>query len=269
MKLISKARDFWYGIENHRIGRGKLAITDWDEMKQILGEKYGTRVKFWHDHWCGDTPLKEVNPELFSIAQDRKTFGLVLCLSSFMDLLYSTLVSGMGEVKLSWGTMDSKDFTVKRFYRCLSSPPSRPFPKCIWKARVPPCVAFFSWSATLGKILTIGNLRRRSLILVDWCCMCKESGEIPDHLMLHCKVARELWDMVFGLFGVHWVMPRTVLDLFSSWQGRFERRRNAVIWRVIPHRVFWCLWRERNAHHFEDTKRTIPDLKLHFFSIIV
>jgi hypothetical protein len=41
-----------------------------------------------------------------------------------------------------------------------------------------------------------------------------------------------------------------------------------VIWRVIPHCVFWCLWRERNAHHFEDTKRTIPDLKLHFFQLL-
>jgi hypothetical protein len=115
-------------------------------------------------------------------------------------------------------------------------------------------VAFFSWTATLGKILTIDNLRRRGLILVDWCCMCKESVESPDHLLLHCKVARELWDMVFGLFGVHWVMPRTVLDLFSSWQGPFGRRRNTVVWRVVPHCVFWCLWRERNAHHFEDTE---------------
>jgi hypothetical protein len=97
MKLISKARDFWYGIENHRIGRGKLAITDWDEMKQILGEKYGTRVKFWHDHWCGDTPLKEVNPELFSIAHDRKTFGLVLCLVFYgSPLFYSCVGDGGG-----------------------------------------------------------------------------------------------------------------------------------------------------------------------------
>jgi hypothetical protein len=89
--------------------------------------------------------------------------------------------------------------------------------------------------------------------------MCRESVESPDHLLLYCKVAHELWDMVFGLFGVHWVMPRTVLDLFSSWQGLFGRRRNTVVWWVVPHCVFWCLWRERNAHHFEDTEHTIPD----------
>ena len=40
IKLISRARDFWYSIENLRNGRSKPAIIDWNEMKQILREKY-------------------------------------------------------------------------------------------------------------------------------------------------------------------------------------------------------------------------------------
>ena len=139
-------------------------------------------------------------------------------ISSFMDLLYSTPVQGEGEDKLSWGKPDSKVFSVKHYYRSLSSPSIRSFPwKSVWKPKVPPRMAFFSWTATLGKILTIDNLRKRGLHLVEWCCLCKESGESPDHLLLHCKIARELWDLVFGLFGVFWVMPRTVFDLFSTW----------------------------------------------------
>ena len=126
----------------------------------------------------------------------------------------------------------------------------------------------FSWTATLGKILSIDNLRKRGLILVDWCCMCKEGGESLDHLLLHCKVACELWDLVLGLFGVHWVMLRTVLDLFSNWQGLFGRRRNTVVWRVVPHCVFWCLWRESNACHFEDIEHTILDLKLQLYQLL-
>ena len=39
-KLISRARDFWHSIENLRKGRSKPAIIDWNEMKQILREKY-------------------------------------------------------------------------------------------------------------------------------------------------------------------------------------------------------------------------------------
>ena len=40
LKLRSRARDFWCSIENHRKGRSKSAITDWNEMKHVLREKY-------------------------------------------------------------------------------------------------------------------------------------------------------------------------------------------------------------------------------------
>jgi hypothetical protein len=43
--------------------------------------------------------------------------------------------------------------------------------------------------------------------VVNWCCICKKSGETIDHLLLHCEVARALWNSVFGLCGLEWVMP--------------------------------------------------------------
>ena len=43
--------------------------------------------------------------------------------------------------------------------------------------------------------------------------MCKRNGESVNRLFLHCPFASDLWSMVLGLFGVSWVMPRTVLVL--------------------------------------------------------
>jgi hypothetical protein len=63
-------------------------------------------------------------------------------------------------------------------------------------------VAFFVWLVALGKILTHDNLRKRNVVVIDWCCMCKKSGETIDHLLLHCEVARDLWSYIFTLFGV-------------------------------------------------------------------
>ena len=50
---------------------------------------------------------------------------------------------------------------------------------------------------------------------------------------------RELWDMVFGLFGVYRVLPMSVVGLFACWQGRFGRHRNGDIWKVVPHCLMW------------------------------
>lgn len=36
-----------------------------------------------------------------------------------------------------------------------------------------------------------------------------------DHLLLHCVVARELASLALTLFGVHLVMPWTVIEVFT------------------------------------------------------
>jgi hypothetical protein len=74
--------------------------------------------------------------------------------------------------------------------------------------------------------------------------------------------------MVFGLFGICWVMPCQVLHLWAGWQVQVGDTRNLVVWRMVPHCIMWCLWRERNAHHFEDCERSIVDLKLLFFQTL-
>ena len=99
--------------------------------------------------------------------------------------------------------------------------------------------------------------------------MCKCNSETVDHLFLHCSIAMELWDMVFGLFGISWVMPMVVVELLAYWQGRFGRHRNGYIWIIVPHCLMWFIWDERNSRCFEDSECSMPDLKLLFFRTIL
>jgi hypothetical protein len=80
-------------------------------------------------------------------------------------------------------------------------------------------VSFFVWTATHGKILTLDNLRKRGIIVADWCCICK-SGESVNYLLLHCEVAQALWNVLFTLFYVTWVMQGRVADLLACWKGQ-------------------------------------------------
>ena len=51
--------------------------------------------------------------------------------------------------------------------------------------------------------------------------MCKCNDESLDHLFLRCLVAMDLRSLVLGLFGVSWVMPKSVVGLLACWQGWF------------------------------------------------
>jgi hypothetical protein len=55
--------------------------------------------------------------------------------------------------------------------------------------------------------------------VMNWCCLCKNSGESIDCLFLHCGVARELWVLVLNVFGVEWLMYNQVVELFTSLSG--------------------------------------------------
>ena len=111
-------------------------------------------------------------------------------------------------------------------------------------------VAFFIGIAALGQILTTNNLKKQKVIILDWCCMCKSSGESINHLLIHCPVAQELWNMILVKFGISWVLPSEVVDLLSCWSGRWGKSEGGCMWKAISHCLMWCLWCERNARTF-------------------
>ena len=92
----------------------------------------------------------------------------------------------------------------------------------------------------------------------------KKWGECGSSIS-HCSMASDMWAMVFGMFEVQWVMPKLIMDLFSCWMGWFRRHDSVLVWKMIPHCLIWCLWRERNARHFEDSERHLHELKSLFF----
>ena len=117
-------------------------------------------------------------------------------MSSFMESIYGSSIRGFGEDKMCWIPSKDKGFMVNDYYRILVGPTIYGFPwRSIWKQKIPSRVAFFVWTAALGKCLTIDNLRKRKVCILDWCYMCKSNGESIDHLFLHCPVAMDLWSI--------------------------------------------------------------------------
>ena len=211
-------------------------------------------------HFDGPTPIWDIQ-----FSRPMQDWELDI-FNSFLELLYSSPLRQGGMDLVCWTPSSREVFELCSVYCALIQPSSYVFPwRSVWQAKAPSRVAFFLWTASLGKILTTDNLRKRGIIIMDWCCMYKESGESVNHLFIHCPVASDLWTMYFNLFGVSWVMPKGVVDLLSCWNGHFGRSEVGKIWKMLLHCIMWCLWCERNARTFNGEETSIPALKFMFF----
>ena len=112
-----------------------------------------------------------------------------------------------------WKETKNEIFTVKSLYNSLVHSCAVSFPcSIIWSPYVPTNVSFFTWEASWGKVLTQDQLKRRGWILANRCSLCCAEEETINHILVHCSKAKVLWDLVFSLFGVNWVLPFTVRD---------------------------------------------------------
>lgn len=129
-----------------------------------------------------------------------------------------------------------------------------------WKVRVLLRVIAFGWLALQKKILTLDNLRRRRLIVVNVCPMCLNDEKTVDHLLLHCKFASQLRSSVLGRFGCLWVLPFSLLQFFEEWCTPIKKPRWVEMWKVSFLGVLWVVQKEKNRRCFEGKSRCPGEL---------
>ena len=131
----------------------------------------------------------------------------------FLHRIQAFQVQREEEDRVFWTASKCGAFSVKSLYFMLELGGSSLFPcDSIWRVRVPPKVAFFSWEASWGKVLTLEQLQRRGFSLANRCFLCLSEVETVDHLLLHCVKTQVLWNLLLSLFGVSWTLLCTVKE---------------------------------------------------------
>ena len=185
-----------------------------------------------------------MNPQFIQPSQDWQLESV----DTFFEVLYDNLPTSSSHDCVMWLPL-KRVFELRSYHNALRGSTCTFFPwKSIWMVKVPSKMVFFVWTAGLLKILIVNNLHKRHILIVDWCCMCKCSGEFIDHLLPHCSMATDKWSFVFTL---SWVMPKSVVELFEFWQCQFQHHRGAKVWPALPLCVIWNLRYERNKRVFD------------------
>ena len=87
------------------------------------------------------------------------------------------------EDRVFWTASKCGVVSVKSLYSILELKGSSLFPwDSIWRVRVPPKVAFFTWETSWGKVLTLEQLQRRGFFLANKCFLYLSEVETMNHL---------------------------------------------------------------------------------------
>lgn len=162
------------------------------------GIGYGNRVSFWHDIWCGATPLSLAFPDVYAIAslkfgsvKDHMVRGdqsiawclhlwraandwEVLAISCLMIRIENTKIGEENDADQHVWTLDfQSEFSVCSMYNLLR--PAGVVEELtynIWNSNMPYKASFLLWLLFVEKVLTQDNLMKRGFELASCCGQC-------------------------------------------------------------------------------------------------
>ena len=74
------------------------------------------------------------------------------------------------------------------------------------------------------------------------CSLCKGSGELVDHLFLHCPITLGLWHKLFRATNLEWVPLRNIGDIFIiSFKGLGKSIKGKTLWHIACLIVLWIV----------------------------
>ena len=107
-------------------------------------------------------------------------------------------------------------------------------------------------------------LRKKGWKMFNRCYLCKVEKETGDSILLHCPKACMLWQLIFALFDVQWVMHSSMRGVLFSWGDSLVGKKSKKAWKVAPLYLFWSIWRERNRRAFENCESLDETIKSSF-----
>ncbi|RVW99510.1 putative ribonuclease H protein [Vitis vinifera] len=232
----------------------------WENMGFKVGK--GNRIRFWTDLWCGNNVLSQGFLNLFSMAVHRDVtvkecwdqnvgqggwnLRLLRDLNDWeLGLVGNLLVElrdysvNLEDDSVFWKKGEDGLFKVKKAYNVLVNSQGVDFPHSnVWVDKVPTKIAFFAWEATWGKVLTLDRLQRRGWQLPNRCFLCGCEEETINHILIHCTVAKGLWNIILALCGVQWVFPNSVKEE----RNRLAFKGGVLAYQKLKTSLVYIIW---------------------------
>lgn len=253
----------------------------------------GDKIRFWHDNWASELPLKFLFPRLFALTVNKDCS--VAAMGSFLGHSQdswrwniATISSPRGrshtELLELLSLLDSKSpsfskdafcwyittsFSVNEFYGLLS-PQGSILPSdvidIIWLKFSPPRVKVFVWKIAHDVLPIKWNMLCRGIYPPDFdpmCPLCNSELENQNHLFLHCPCVTPIWSKIFKWWGLLMTVPASLINFLQQCQSVSSSPRINSLFKVVCICALWAIWYGRNNYVFNNGDWD-PDNLFHF-----
>ncbi|EOY15546.1 Uncharacterized protein TCM_034566 [Theobroma cacao] len=83
------------------------------------------------------------------------------------------------------------------------------------------------------------------------CALCNVVRETCDHLFITCRKSWKVWMGWCRMWGMGWVLPGNVKDLFAVWNEWQLGGLDGRIWRMGFFAIAWSVWKSKNKTVFQ------------------
>ncbi|RZB66378.1 Nuclear-pore anchor isoform B [Glycine soja] len=241
----------------------------------------GDKIKFWKDKWLGDDcNLEQQYNQLFMISgQQNNNISTMGSFSqgnwrwdlkwrrnlfdheqdvavAFMEAINAIQIQSHLQDTMVWKADPCGVYSTKSAYRilmtCNRHVSEANIFKTIWKLKIPPRAAVFSWRLIKDRLPTRHNLLRRNVsIQENECPLCGYEQEEADHLFFNCKMTRGLWWESMRWNQIVGPLSVSPASHFVQFCDGFGAGRNHTRWCGWWIALTSSIWKHRNLLIFQ------------------
>ncbi|KAF3778726.1 putative ribonuclease H protein [Nymphaea thermarum] len=223
-----------------------------DKVEWKIGN--GEQTRFWTDRWLGQVLLYRVDANGYSLPckefmisireitfgrQDSQSFPIARSLGVSIDNIRLMET----EDKLVWSEDGKAIFKAGEIIKkCCTQGVKDWWREKIRASYAPTKSCWHAYIACAGRLPTLDRLQNAEIHLANRCSLCLCAEETNGHVLIKCKVAKEVWRYVTAKFGrVKFPQGEIVTEFQRCLQSQIGRIKREV-WRNCIDSFFSANW---------------------------
>ncbi|KAF3773305.1 putative ribonuclease H protein [Nymphaea thermarum] len=223
----------------------------------------GEKIRFWFDHWSGQVLIRRIDGNHYMLMYSDVNISISQLTRANHDSPSFALAVQIGASPANIRLRDTEDMLVwsddgkesfkagEILNKCRSQGVKEWWRRKLWVSYAPAKSCWHSYIACEGRLPTLDRIQKTGIHLANRCSFCQCEEETNAHVLINCKVAKEVWRYIAAKFDRVKFPQGSIAKAFKRWlQARIKEKWRRRCWRMTFLIVCWNLWcfRDRCYH---------------------